>query len=46
MQVEKENIVEVRNITAGYNGSVVLENVSMDAPKQDITVILGFKRLW
>ena len=38
---DKENIVEVTNLTAGYNGSLVLDSVSMFAPKHDITVILG-----
>lgn len=38
---EKENIVEVTDLTAGYNGSVVLDSISMAAPKHDITVILG-----
>lgn len=39
--VTTENIVEVNDLSAGYNGSLVLDNVSMFAPQNKITVILG-----
>lgn len=35
------NIVEVKNLTAGYNGSVVLKSVSIHAKENEITAILG-----
>ena len=41
MSLENKNFVEVNNLTAGYNGSVVLDDVSMFAPHKSITVILG-----
>jgi phospholipid/cholesterol/gamma-HCH transport system ATP-binding protein len=35
------NIVEVNNLTSGYNGNTVLRNVSMYARENEITTILG-----
>ena len=36
-----ENIVEVRDLSTGYNGRKVLKNVSMTAGKNEVTAILG-----
>jgi len=35
------NIIEVRNLSAGFDGREVLSDVSVDAPEGEITVILG-----
>jgi phospholipid/cholesterol/gamma-HCH transport system ATP-binding protein len=35
------SIVEVKNLTSGYEEVKVLENVSMSAPEHEITIILG-----
>ncbi len=34
-------MLSVRNVTAGYEQSVVLENVSMDVQKGSVTAVLG-----
>ncbi len=34
-------MLSVRNVTAGYEQSVVLENVSMDVQKGCVTAVLG-----
>ncbi len=36
-----ENIIRVEKLTAGYNGKVVLQEVSMFARRHEISVILG-----
>lgn len=36
-----KNIVEVENLTAGYNGNRILKNVSIQARENEITTILG-----
>lgn len=41
MLSESHNIVTVSNLTSGYNNNKVLENVSMMARANEITVILG-----
>jgi len=35
------NIVEIKNLTTGFNGRTVLKNVTMTASENQITVILG-----
>ncbi|MBD3374026.1 ATP-binding cassette domain-containing protein [candidate division KSB1 bacterium] len=40
-ETHTEYLVEVERVTAGFAGSIVLDDVSMNAHKHDITVILG-----
>ena len=40
-ETHTEYLVEVEHVTAGFEGSIVLDDVSMNAHKHDITVILG-----
>ena len=41
METKKNDIVQVHKLTTGFNGDMVLKEVSMVAPAQDITIILG-----
>lgn len=41
MDAENRHIVKVTDLTAGFNGTTVLDKVSMFAPQNKITVILG-----
>ncbi len=36
-----ENIIEVRGLTAGYDGTVILQDISFDVRRGEIFVILG-----
>ncbi len=38
---EKEPIIKVRNLTAGYDDNIILEDISFDIYKGEIFVILG-----
>lgn len=38
---KRENVVQVSDVSAGFNSTIVLDSVSMVVPKHRITVILG-----
>ncbi|MDD3044143.1 MAG: ATP-binding cassette domain-containing protein [Candidatus Delongbacteria bacterium] len=39
--MEKENVIEIKNLTAGFDGRTVLENISLEIKRNEIFVILG-----
>ena len=40
-ETEKEKIIEVKGLTAGYGGESVIDNISFDVKKGEVFVILG-----
>ena len=40
-ETEKEKIIEVKGLTAGYGGEPVIDNISFDVRKGEVFVILG-----
>jgi len=40
-ETEKEKIIEVRGLTAGYGGEPVLDDISFDVKKGEVFVVLG-----
>jgi phospholipid/cholesterol/gamma-HCH transport system ATP-binding protein len=40
-ETEKEKIIEVKNLTAGYDGESVIDDISFDVKKGEVFVILG-----
>ena len=40
-ETEKEKIIEVKGLTAGYGGDTVIDNISFDVKKGEVFVILG-----
>ena len=41
VETEKEKIIEVKGLTAGYDGESVIEDISFDVKKGEVFVILG-----
>ena len=39
--MEKENIIRVKNLSIGYEGKVIMRDLSFDIPKGDIFIIMG-----
>ncbi len=40
-EIEKEKIIEVKGLTAGYGGEPVLDDISFDVKKGEVFVVLG-----
>ena len=40
-ETEKEKIIEVKNLTAGYGGESVIDDISFDVKKGEVFVVLG-----
>lgn len=41
MEINQDNIILVRNVTAGYHGSVVIDDISFEVNRGEVFVILG-----
>lgn len=39
--MDNENVIEIKNLTAGFDGKTVLENISLEIKRNEIFVILG-----
>ena len=39
--MENENVIEIKNLTAGFDGRTVLDNISLEIKRNEIFVILG-----
>jgi len=39
--MDNENVIEIKNLTAGFDGRTVLDNISLEVKRNEIFVILG-----